>query len=115
MTMIALHNCTQTHAPPASIDFQISSLDTSCAFDFPPCPPTAVDAETIGLDGVVDELVSSLTSDPSLTEAGNYPCRFCHRVFTKVKSRNAHMKSHNDRAAGPPGSSVSRPLPQTTC
>ncbi|KAA0195789.1 hypothetical protein FBUS_07659 [Fasciolopsis buskii] len=94
---------------------EISTLDTSCAFDFVSCPSADVDAETVGLDGVVDDLVCSLTVDP-LTESGSYPCRFCSRVFTKVKSRNAHMKSHNDRIAGPPGSSTAnRPLPQTTC
>ncbi|TPP62236.1 Zinc finger protein [Fasciola gigantica] len=94
---------------------EISTLDTSCTFDFVSCPSSTVDAETVGLDGVVDDLVCSLTADP-LTEPGSYPCRFCSRVFTKVKSRNAHMKSHNDRATGSPGSSsVSRSLPQTMC
>ncbi|GAA57205.1 zinc finger protein 541 [Clonorchis sinensis] len=30
---------------------------------------------------------------------GGYPCHICHRVFSKVKSRSAHMKSHSDRSS----------------
>ncbi|XP_065919665.1 uncharacterized protein [Dysidea avara] len=33
-------------------------------------------------------------------QEGHYPCRLCGRVFDKVKSRSAHMKSHVVKSGG---------------
>ncbi|CAL8105974.1 unnamed protein product [Calicophoron daubneyi] len=54
----------------------------------------------------------SLDGKTALPQTGGveqqiFPCRICHRVFSKVKSRNAHMKSHSDRVSG---AAFSRPV-----
>ncbi|KAK2162559.1 hypothetical protein LSH36_96g02011 [Paralvinella palmiformis] len=42
---------------------------------------------------------SNLSTHSEDVEEGNFPCKLCDRVFTKVKSRNAHMKSHRQTDA----------------
>ncbi|VDL92105.1 unnamed protein product [Schistocephalus solidus] len=43
---------------------------------------------------------ASRDSNPVQSESGEqgFACRLCGRCFPKVKSRNAHMKSHSDRS-----------------
>ncbi|CAH0550552.1 unnamed protein product [Brassicogethes aeneus] len=43
--------------------------------------------------------VSSTVCHPDSTE--DYPCKICGKVFTKIKSRSAHMKSHRPPDAEP--------------
>ncbi|KAF7259831.1 hypothetical protein EG68_02069 [Paragonimus skrjabini miyazakii] len=65
--------------------------EDSSALEIQPCP---------SLVGGTDWPMSS---DPEVPvkddeeESGmKFPCHLCHRVFAKVKSRNAHMRSHSD-------------------
>mgnify|MGYP001800823588 CR=1 FL=1 len=46
---------------------------------------------------------------------GRFPCSKCSKVFDKVKSRNAHMKSHAmaAKAAGSSSSNAPTPTPPT--
>ncbi|XP_026760698.1 zinc finger protein 541 [Galleria mellonella] len=37
---------------------------------------------------------ASCTSSPTSFEGEEFPCKICGKVFNKVKSRSAHMKSH---------------------
>ncbi|XP_068893866.1 zinc finger protein 541 isoform X1 [Tenebrio molitor] len=43
--------------------------------------------------------VTSTVCHPDSTE--DYPCKICGKVFTKIKSRSAHMKSHRPPDAEP--------------
>ncbi|KAG5878830.1 hypothetical protein JTB14_023953 [Gonioctena quinquepunctata] len=48
---------------------------------------------------IVPVTVSSSVCHPDSTE--EYPCKICGKVFTKIKSRSAHMKSHRPPDAEP--------------
>ncbi|XP_067116575.1 transcriptional-regulating factor 1 [Osmerus mordax] len=55
---------------------------------------------------------SSLGSRPSPQTTAIYPCKECSKVFTKVKSRNAHMKTHRQQDDSPV---VYMPQKATSC
>lgn len=46
---------------------------------------------------------SSVCSSPVPQTTTLYPCKECSKVFTKVKSRNAHMKTHRHHEGSPAG------------
>ncbi|XP_072929553.1 uncharacterized protein [Epargyreus clarus] len=50
---------------------------------------------------IVSHSTASCTSSPTSYEAEEYPCKICGKVFNKVKSRSAHMKSHRPLDAEP--------------
>ncbi|KAL0965041.1 hypothetical protein UPYG_G00276020 [Umbra pygmaea] len=59
-----------------------------------PPPPTVAPRKTRPESAVRK---SKAPPKPSQEPEGNFPCKKCSRVFGKVKSRSAHMKSHAER------------------
>ncbi|CAH1185966.1 unnamed protein product [Phyllotreta striolata] len=55
---------------------------------------------------------SSSVCHPDSTE--EYPCKICGKVFTKIKSRSAHMKSHRPPDAEPVKRKEKEPPPTTS-
>ncbi|XP_022116565.2 uncharacterized protein LOC110994315 isoform X1 [Pieris rapae] len=49
------------------------------------------------------------TSSPTSFEGEGYPCKICGKVFNKVKSRSAHMKSHRPLDAEPKRPKLEKP------
>ncbi|XP_045533607.1 transcriptional-regulating factor 1 isoform X6 [Pieris brassicae] len=49
------------------------------------------------------------TSSPTSFEGEEYPCKICGKVFNKVKSRSAHMKSHRPLDAEPKRPKLEKP------
>ncbi|CAK1583749.1 unnamed protein product [Parnassius mnemosyne] len=52
---------------------------------------------------------ASCTSSPTSYEGEEYPCKICGKVFNKVKSRSAHMKSHRPLDAEPKRPKLEKP------
>ncbi|XP_075982974.1 uncharacterized protein LOC142981154 isoform X2 [Anticarsia gemmatalis] len=52
---------------------------------------------------------TSCTSSPSSYETEEFPCKICGKVFNKVKSRSAHMKSHRPLDAEPKRPKLEKP------
>ncbi|KAI5633038.1 ELM2 domain-containing protein [Phthorimaea operculella] len=48
-------------------------------------------------------------SSPTSFEAEEFPCKICGKVFNKVKSRSAHMKSHRPLDAEPKRPKLEKP------
>ncbi|XP_051723600.1 mitotic deacetylase-associated SANT domain protein isoform X2 [Ctenopharyngodon idella] len=55
----------------------------------PPPPPSKPRAETAGRKSGTGN-----TGKGQTNQEGEFPCKKCGRIFFKVKSRSAHMKSH---------------------
>ncbi|XP_056101554.1 mitotic deacetylase-associated SANT domain protein isoform X1 [Rhinichthys klamathensis goyatoka] len=55
----------------------------------PPPPPSKPRSETTGRKSVAGN-----TGKGQTNQEGEFPCKKCGRIFFKVKSRSAHMKSH---------------------
>uniref|UniRef100_T1IPX5 Transcriptional-regulating factor 1 n=1 Tax=Strigamia maritima TaxID=126957 RepID=T1IPX5_STRMM len=53
-------------------------------------PPDGVDV----MKNTYSPMTNSTTSTTSTEVLGEFPCKVCGKVFPKVKSRSAHMKSH---------------------
>ncbi|CAB3249302.1 unnamed protein product [Arctia plantaginis] len=49
------------------------------------------------------------TSPPTSYETEEFPCKICGKVFNKVKSRSAHMKSHRPLDAEPKRPKLEKP------
>ncbi|XP_037876150.1 uncharacterized protein LOC105841398 isoform X1 [Bombyx mori] len=52
---------------------------------------------------------TSCTSSPTSYDNEEYPCKICGKVFNKVKSRSAHMKSHRPLDAETKKSKLEKP------
>ncbi|CAH2245071.1 jg15909 [Pararge aegeria aegeria] len=52
---------------------------------------------------------TTCTSPPTSYEAEEFPCKICGKVFNKVKSRSAHMKSHRPLDAEPKRPKLEKP------
>ncbi|VVC90580.1 unnamed protein product, partial [Leptidea sinapis] len=60
------------------------------------------------LQGTVGQPTLSVPS-PSSLEGEEFPCKICGKVFNKVKSRSAHMKSHRPLDAEPKRPKLEKP------
>ncbi|KAA3681609.1 uncharacterized protein DEA37_0004928 [Paragonimus westermani] len=64
--------------------------EDSSALEIHPCPSLVT-----GTDWPVPSNHEVSIKDNEESDM-KFPCHLCHRVFAKVKSRNAHMRSHSD-------------------
>ncbi|KAG6455454.1 hypothetical protein O3G_MSEX009219 [Manduca sexta] len=58
---------------------------------------------------VPTQSAASCTSSPTSYESEEFPCKICGKVFNKVKSRSAHMKSHRPLDAEPKRPKLEKP------
>ncbi|XP_026742929.1 zinc finger protein 628-like isoform X2 [Trichoplusia ni] len=64
---------------------------------------------TQGSVGQFTAPAASTSSSPSSLETEEFPCKICGKVFNKVKSRSAHMKSHRPLDAEPKRPKLEKP------
>ncbi|XP_052743964.1 uncharacterized protein LOC112044369 [Bicyclus anynana] len=62
-----------------------------------------------GSVGQNSSVVSTCTSPSPSFEGEEFPCKICGKVFNKVKSRSAHMKSHRPLDAEPKRPKLEKP------
>uniref|UniRef100_A0A1A8IEY9 ELM2 and Myb/SANT-like domain containing 1 n=1 Tax=Nothobranchius kuhntae TaxID=321403 RepID=A0A1A8IEY9_NOTKU len=60
----------------------------------PPPPPPSSKSR---FDGSTRKTSPSTGNKTSVAQEGEFPCKKCGRIFYKVKSRSAHMKSHAEQ------------------
>ncbi|XP_049877964.1 uncharacterized protein LOC126375150 isoform X2 [Pectinophora gossypiella] len=62
-----------------------------------------------GSVGQVPSVAAACTSSPTSYDGEEFPCKICGKVFNKVKSRSAHMKSHRPLDAEPKRPKLEKP------
>ncbi|KAM3871517.1 uncharacterized protein mideasb [Diretmus argenteus] len=63
----------------------------------PPQPPPAGSSSKPRYDGTARKPAPSAATKAVAGPEGEFPCKKCGRIFFKVKSRSAHMKSHAEQ------------------
>ncbi|KAF7665832.1 hypothetical protein LDENG_00131600 [Lucifuga dentata] len=63
----------------------------------PPQPPPLVSTSKPRCDGNARRTSPSTANKGTAGQEGEFPCKKCGRIFYKVKSRSAHMKSHAEQ------------------
>ncbi|XP_068619111.1 zinc finger protein 541 [Battus philenor] len=66
-------------------------------------------ATSQGSIGQISLQGSTSCSSPTSYDGEEYPCKICGKVFNKVKSRSAHMKSHRPLDAEPKRPKLEKP------